>query len=220
MAVHRLAAMDSNRVRRSQMKVSLKQRATYIGDDRWKWSVWVDGDKADLAQIDFVEYVLHPTFSPPIRRVDHRGSKFRLDSAAWGEFRIRALIATKDGHTKRISHWLELRYPTEGKAQAQKKEETESTESEDTRQAFFLSCNIADSLFANALSKALIARGARVLMVTDEPSDLPWEASIRRLLDQADFAVFIISDALSIWLKRDIEATNEHGIPIIPVIIV
>jgi hypothetical protein len=199
----------------------IKQDATYEGSDRWSWSVWVDAPEEELSKIDYVEYILHPTFADPTRRVADRSSKFRLDSRGWGEFTVRAVVVNKDGEKKNLRRWLKLEYPPVGKEpgateQASSSEGVKSQEEE----VYFLSCAIGDSLFANALSKALIATGARVLMVADEPSDLPWESSIDRLLDQADYAIFIISDALSIWMQREIEATAKHEVPIIPVVIV
>lgn len=198
----------------------IKQDATYEGSDRWTWSVWVDATEEELRQIEYVEYILHPTFADPTRRVEDRSSKFRLDSSGWGEFTVRAVVVNKDGEKKNLRRWLRLEYPPEGKEPGQIEASSSGVEAEDSSNVYFLSCAIGDSLFANALSKALIAAGARVLMVADEPSDLPWESSIDRLLDQADFGVFIISDALSIWMQREIDATAKHEIPIIPVVIV
>ncbi|HEY8185082.1 MAG TPA: pYEATS domain-containing protein [Pyrinomonadaceae bacterium] len=193
----------------------LEQKATYASDNWWEWSVWVEGDKEELKQIDYVEYNLHSSFPEPVRRIEDRSSKFRLDSSGWGEFTIRATVVNKDGEKKHLRHRLELQYPDEGKTRAEEKDAAADA----SPPVLFLSCNIADSLFANALSKALIAKGARVLMAADQPAGLPWEASINRLLEQVDFAVFIISEELTAWMNREIEAATEHKIPIIPVII-
>jgi|SRR5882724_6575245 len=198
----------------------IKQDATYEGGDRWKWSVWVEAPAEELDKIEYVEYILHPTFAEPIRRVADRSSRFRLDSSGWGEFTVRAVVANKDGEKKNLRRWLRLEYPAEEREQGQRETTSGVEEPQQSQHVYFLSCAIGDSLFANAVSKALIAAGARVLMVADETSDLPWESSIDRLLDQADFGVFIISDALSIWMQREIDATTKHEIPIIPVLIV
>jgi hypothetical protein len=197
----------------------IKQDATYEGSDRWKWSVWVDATEEELRQIEYVEYILHPTFAEPNRRVEDRSSKFRLDSSGWGEFTVRAVVMNKEGEKKNLRRWLRLEYPPEEKEQEQRETTSGEAEPQDSPYVYFLSCAIGDSLFANALSKALIAAGARVLMVANEPSDLPWEPSMNRLLDQTNFGVFIISDALSIWMQREIEATAKHEIPMIPVVI-
>jgi pYEATS domain-containing protein involved in immunity/TIR domain-containing protein len=196
----------------------LEQKATYAADNWWEWSVWIEGDKEELKQIEYVEYILHPSFPEPVQRIEDRSSKFRLDSSGWGEFTIRATVVTKQGDKKTLRHRLELRYPKEEGNAAEDQAVNTAVATEPS--VFFLSCNIADSLFANALSKALLAKGARVLMVADEPSGLPWDASINRLLDQADFAVFIISGPLGSWMTREMEASTERKIPIIPIIIV
>ena len=72
---------------------------------------------------------------------------------------------------------------------------------------------------ANALSKALIAEGFEILLAADQPSDLPWKASLDSLLNRADSAVFIISDDPGSWMRREIEGSLERKIPIIPVVV-
>jgi len=209
------------------MKTSLKQKATYTGDNWWKWSVWVEGDKETLNRIEYVEYTLHPTFPQPVRRIEDRGSKFRLDSEGWGEFTIRAQVIHKDGSKKSLKHWLELKTTAEGEEQGLESTMAEGVESsgsggaaeEESSRIIFLSYNIADSPFATALSKALSAHGARVLMTGNELSTLPWAVAINQMLEQADVAVFIISDPLSSFMRREIGATIEHEIPIIPLLL-
>jgi transcription initiation factor IIF auxiliary subunit len=93
----------------------IDQSATYAGDDWWEWSVWVEGRKADLDRIEYVEWTLHPTFPKPIRRIDDRSTKFRLETGGWGTFLIRARVEMKDGSSIRLRHELELHYP-DGKA--------------------------------------------------------------------------------------------------------
>jgi hypothetical protein len=200
------------------MKLSLKQEASYGGNDWWNWSVWVEGEKADLKRIEYVEYTLHPTFPEPVLRIANPSSKFRLNSAGWGEFTIRAQVVMKDGEKKNLRHHLELMYPDEGEAQGEHAP-ANGLATEGPQRTFFMSYNISDALFVGALSKAFTADGARVQMVAEEPSDLPWEDTINRLLEQTDYAVFIISDTLSSWMVREMAAASQHKIPIIPVLI-
>src|SRR5262245_21531778 len=93
------------------MGVSISQEATYVGNDRWKWSVWLDGPADELDSIDHVTYVLHPTFHRPVRDTRDRASKFRLETSAWGTFRIYAKAMYKDGREVPLEHDLVLKYP-------------------------------------------------------------------------------------------------------------
>lgn len=199
------------------MKLSLEQEATFEQDNWWKWSVWVEANKDNLEQIEYVEYTLHPSFPQPIRRIDDRVSKFRLDSAGWGEFLIRALVAVKDGRPRRLKHWLKLEYPAEG--QDQRTSTTKQIAAGGARPVLFLSCSIADMPFANALSKALLAEDIEVIMVDDQPSELPWDASINISLNRANLAVFIVSDTPNTWMTRELEASKERKLPVIPILI-
>ena len=98
-------------------KNSLKiaQNEHFEGDDWWSWSVWMDGPKGDLDDLDYVEYTLHPTFKEPVRRVTTRGNGFKLSTGGWGVFPIHALAVKKDGSVVRLKHQLKLTYP-DGKA--------------------------------------------------------------------------------------------------------
>ena len=91
MAVASDLAMDAGptELRRYRlMSLKVKQETTYKGKDWWQWAVWLDGSANELDKISHVVYTLHPTFPTPVRRVDNRKEKFRLDSAGWGEFEI------------------------------------------------------------------------------------------------------------------------------------
>ena len=68
------------------MALSLKQEEHYTGQERWKWSVWVDGSQEELDQIDHVVYILHKTFPNPVREIRDRESNFRLTTSSWGTF--------------------------------------------------------------------------------------------------------------------------------------
>ena len=93
------------------MAVVLKQDATYVGDDRWTWSIWLDGPAAELDSIAHVTYILHSTFLNPVREVSDRSTKFRLETSGWGTFTIYAKATYKDGHELALEHDLVLTYP-------------------------------------------------------------------------------------------------------------
>jgi hypothetical protein len=59
---------------------------------------WLDADNAGmLNQVDEVVYVLHPTFENPIREVNDRQTSFAMDTFAWGEFNLKAVVHLKNG---------------------------------------------------------------------------------------------------------------------------
>lgn len=89
----------------------IEQSFHYEGDDWWKWSVWIEGPSSDLDSINSVTYILHPTFSKPMRVITDRAANFRLDSEGWGTFVIRADIAMKNSEKTTLSHELRLEYP-------------------------------------------------------------------------------------------------------------
>jgi transcription initiation factor IIF auxiliary subunit len=92
--------------------MKIAQDYKYQGDDYWKWWVWIEGSDEELDRIDHVTYILHHTFPKPIRKVDDRASKFRLETAGWGVFTIHVKVLMKDGEEKHLTHDLELRYPS------------------------------------------------------------------------------------------------------------
>jgi transcription initiation factor IIF auxiliary subunit len=92
-------------------ELKINQWEKYEGEDWWKWAVWIEGSDALLDLIDYVEWTLHPTFPNPIRKIRDRASKFRLDTAGWGVFKIAARVQFKDGEQTKLQHSLKLYYP-------------------------------------------------------------------------------------------------------------
>ena len=93
------------------MPLSIQQSEEYLGKDRWKWSVWLEGAPAELDSVDNVVYILHPTFNNPVRRIDDRTTNFRLDTSGWGRFTIHAKVFHRDGQETTLQHDLVLLYP-------------------------------------------------------------------------------------------------------------
>ena len=96
------------------MALKLRNRWTYVGEedggDRWRWEAFLDdGGTGELRDVDYVEYILHPTFRNPIREVDDPEGGFVLKTRGWGEFALKAVVHMKDGTRQQLSHRLELR---------------------------------------------------------------------------------------------------------------
>jgi len=93
------------------MALSIEQDAHYVGKDRWEWSVWLEGTPEELDDVGRVVYILHPTFRNPVREVEDRSTKFRLETSGWGTFTIRARAVHSDGRETLLQHDLVLLYP-------------------------------------------------------------------------------------------------------------
>jgi len=93
------------------MTFSLGQGSEYQGDNYWRWWVWLDGTDEQLDRVARVVYALHPTFANPVRTITDRESKFRLETAGWGVFRIHATVVYTDGTQELVEHDLTLSYP-------------------------------------------------------------------------------------------------------------
>ena len=87
------------------------QNQRYEGDQRWKWSLWIQGSDADLDQIKSVTYRLHSTFPEPIRTVTDRASKFQLRCSGWGVFLIPVEVRLKNGKAIQLVHQLQFTFP-------------------------------------------------------------------------------------------------------------
>jgi len=92
------------------MSIKTAQSFKYQGNDWWKWSIWIEGPTAELDQVDYVTYTLHPTFPTPVRTVDDRGSKFRMETHGWGTFPIQVKVCRKNGEVFKLTHNLILEY--------------------------------------------------------------------------------------------------------------
>lgn len=93
------------------MAFRIDQGYEYKSDGWWKWWVWLEGSEAELDEVDYVIYQLHPTFPSPVRKVTDRSTKFRLDTAGWGVFRLYAKVLLKDKSEVKLEHDLVLEYP-------------------------------------------------------------------------------------------------------------
>lgn len=89
----------------------IEQHFEYQGDDWWKWEIWIDASDEHLDKIDYVVYTLHSTFPNPVRQVNDRASRFKLNADGWGTFTIYARIFRKDGTEIPVQHNLFLAYP-------------------------------------------------------------------------------------------------------------
>ncbi len=92
----------------AQPRVAFNNTATYLGNGRYDWTVYVDADAATLAKIRSVQYTLDPSFPTPVKTVTTRENKFALSANGWGEFTIYAKVQFTDGTTGNYRYRLNL----------------------------------------------------------------------------------------------------------------
>lgn len=93
------------------MALSIQQSQEYLGKDRWRWSVWLDGTPQELDSVDHVVYILDSTFHNPVRPVSDRTTNFRLDTSGWGTFTLHANVVDRNRQETTLHHTLVLLYP-------------------------------------------------------------------------------------------------------------
>jgi len=200
------------------MKIKTKQETNYKGNNWWQWSLWLEGAEDELDKIAQVVYTLHPTFPTPTRKIDNRNSKFRLDSAGWGEFEIYIDLILKTGNHSYLNHWLKLEYPAPKNTPSQKRAPLNKEIKE--MPAVFISGSMADISITQALRDKLISNGLEVMTMEDAPNGLPWEKSVSAMLQRAVAAVFVISEWSSPFAIREIESALEQRVGLIVPILV
>lgn len=199
------------------MNIELKQTSKYKGNDWWQWAIWLEGADSELDMIDFVIYTLHPTFPTPIRTIADRKSKFRLDSAGWGEFEIYLDLVMKSGEHLFLKHWLKLKHPIPHPAFLKQMAKESLLE---MAPAVFISGSMADISIIQALRDTLAEHGLDVLSLDNVQPGLPWEKSIQTMLQRAVAAVFVISEWSSPFAIKEIQAALDQKVGlIIPVLI-
>jgi hypothetical protein len=186
-------------------QLRLSNDATRIADDCWSWSVWLEGPDNALDQVTSVRYMLHPTFSDPIRVSNDRASKFRLDAVGWGEFAIAARITSKQGKALRLERWVEFGAATEG--------------AHPRRPCVFLSFRSTDKPMIQPLLQNLKAQGVQVLSADQmRPGEL-FSSQMNEMLSRADVFALIASGELSPFAEVELEQAITHKKPVIPILV-
>jgi transcription initiation factor IIF auxiliary subunit len=191
------------------MSLEIQQAVSLTGDGYWTWSVWIDGPDAELDQVQFVEWVLHPTFPNPIRRATQRQDKFRIEASGWEAFEINAQVSTKDGREQHLKHQLRLDEPGEVPAEPPHEE----------KPAVFVSAGVKDIPWEEAVRDALTRRRIDVLTSSDVPGDAPVETGISATLDRADLVVGIFSDKSGPWAEREFTKAIEKDVSVVPLLV-
>ena len=190
------------------MALTTRQEANYQGKEWWNWAVWLDGPTAELDAVQRVTWHLHPTFPNPERTTTDRGAKFRVESAGWGEFTLRAVIETKDGKRSELSHELLLEIP-DTEEHAPMRGMAEPTMS------VFVSYSATDERIASALQEALRANGLNVFDPDDIGAGESIESAIHDQVRTADALVALTSSTGARAVQQEIETARRQKTPVI-----
>ncbi len=87
------------------MGFRLENTSEYIGKvgetDWWSWKANIVATEPDsLAEIQYVEYLLHPSFPDPVQRVKLKYGGFPLTMKGWGTFNLKAKLIFEDTSKK------------------------------------------------------------------------------------------------------------------------
>lgn len=225
------------------MSISVKQSASYAGNNRWNWAIWLTGSAAELDQIKQVTYTLHPSFPNPVRVIRAKRDGFRLQSNGWGEFRIYIDILFRDGEHTQLSHDLklteeaeqtepshgkqiaasiaELAHQTSIKGTVKKLMHTmvEHATEHLPELTLFISGGVADAPTIERLRAALVKLNMQILSADDVPVGVPFAVHIENLIAQADIVVFMLSSRPSLWMNHEIEVAKRHEKRIVPILV-
>jgi len=198
-----------------ELNICLSNSAFSKGNDKWTWSVWLEGEDHELDQIKSVEYILHPTFRNPNRTITDRNSSFRLDSNGWGEFMIHAKITTVHDTSFNIDHWLRL--SEEGEEAAPTRAAPTKTDKRPRR--VYLSFGNDDLYLARKVIKLLQEQGVEVTTGNDIPAGESIGRAIQSSIGHADSVIALVSGESSQWVNTEIEEANKQGKNLIPFIL-
>jgi hypothetical protein len=193
------------------MSYRIAQDFEYAGNDYWRWSAWIDAEATELDEVEAVVWILHPTFKQSRVRVTERSSQFKLTTAGWGTFLLRAELALKGGDKRLLKHNLRLDYPTLSA-------EAASTDTPAARAArpltVFLSYSGQDALAASKLRNTLTQAGIDVLDQTQIPAADSLTDAVKRLIARADGVLaFVGDDEVSPWVRDELGTAVSGGKP-------
>jgi hypothetical protein len=209
------------------VNLSIGQEHSYVGNDYWKWSAWIKGKAADLAKVDKVKWFLHPSFPKSVVVSRDRDSGFRLETAGWGTFTLRAEVHCIDGSTETLRQPLRLLYPDSEVTAAERaapsrgltsatarREKADRGEAGAGVRRVFMSFASSDRPAAMAVRATLESLGLQVIDESSIEADRPIELAALDLLATADATVaFVSSDLPSAFVAGEIEASRKLGKP-------
>jgi hypothetical protein len=110
MSVQQMPPFGSNSVQQLPPSepgpVSARNTAEKIGENQWRWTIFVDADRDTLSQIACVDYILHPSFDPPVQASCTSADNFAFSATGWGTFEVGVRIRFRNGTERQLTHML------------------------------------------------------------------------------------------------------------------
>ncbi len=192
------------------MSIRIAQDSRYAGDERWDWSVWIEGSDEELDQIAYVAWQLHPTFPDPLRFSTDRSDGFRLETNGWGTFTVQATLNGHDGETiSQLEHYLEFEAP-----------EKDNPPEKPERINVYLSGSVRDGKVIQALQKEFERRDISTNSWLDSiTTGVDMNESIHKRIDDADVVVAIVHGDTQQFVHSDIDYASTKNKPVVPIIL-
>lgn len=201
----------------------IAQNYKYRGSDVWDWSAWIDATPGALRMVEYVTWVLHPTFTPARIDVRNRKNKFLLEASAWGTFRLRAQLHRNAADPIVVSCMLELAYPDENEAAGSSEARAAPSKDElaDALSPYvFISYSSEDTAEASRARDAMTRLGVRVRDASEIKSGLPFDAAVRKMIRESVGVVSVLgSDYASPYVIAEMklaEAEEKPAITLLP----
>jgi putative ABC transport system ATP-binding protein len=177
----------------------IAQDSSYQADGYWTWSAWIEAEEGLLDRITEVTWVLHPSFRQTRIVSTERASAFRLDSAGWDTFLLRAEISVDSTGSLTLEHDLVLTEP--GQASGATSSADRGAERSDAPAEavypplmVFLSFGGADARVAGSLRRSLEETGLRCTYATAVETGCSKSVSVERLITRCNAVVAVVGD--------------------------
>ncbi len=96
--------------REERNEIITANTAIIMKGDRWEWTIYIASNDETLNQIECVEYILHPTYPDPKRKVCDKGATpgkgFFMTDTTWEPFTVGVRLLFKNGDTEYLKHEL------------------------------------------------------------------------------------------------------------------
>jgi hypothetical protein len=159
-----------------------------------------------------VAWILHPSFKRSRIVATQRSDNFRLQTAGWGTFLLRAEVVLADGEKQLLKRNLRLEYPKSSEANSPPRP-TVSAQAPRPPTAF-LSYSAQDSRVAAKLRAGLEKVGLQILDQTRTVAGERWSEVVQRMMAQSDAVVGLVAeDDISPWVSTEIQAAVALGKP-------
>lgn len=195
------------------MSYRIAQDFEYVGHDYWHWRAWIEAGADELDAVQEVAWILHPSFNQTRVVVRERAHGFRLESAGWGTFLLRAELLRKDGQKRQLRHALRLEYPDEADPPAPSRATPDEVPGRMPR-SVFLSYSTADARAAARLRESLQEAGLEVLDQSRLQAGEPWHEALQRMIARSDAVIGLVEgDEVSPWVSAELQSAMAAAKP-------